>query len=302
LPASRRFAFRYRRLEPGRAPVEVFEPARQLVPLVFASPHSGRIYPEEFVRAARLDPLTLRRSEDAFMDEILAAAPEMGAPLIRANFPRAFIDPNREPYELDPAMFEDALPEYVNAASPRVAAGLGTVARVVTSGDEIYAKKLRFAEAQERIRACYEPYHRRLDELVKRTRQRFGLCVLIDGHSMPSVGGPMDSDPGSRRVDVVLGDAHGSACAPQVIDAAERAFKGLGFAVTRNNPYAGGFTTRHYGRPGENVHALQIEINRALYMDERRIERGPGLPALAERLAGVIDALSRIELVRLAAE
>jgi N-formylglutamate amidohydrolase len=254
------------------------------------------------VRASRLDPLTLRRSEDAFMDEMFLAAPALGAPLIRANFPRAYVDPNREPYELDPAMFEDALPDYVNATSPRVAAGLGTVARVVTSGEEIYARKLRFDDAKNRIATLYEPYHRQLSALIERTRRRFGLCVLVDCHSMPSVGGPMDSDPGSRRVDAVLGDAHGSACAPDITETAERALKNLGFAVTRNNPYAGGFTTRHYGRPADGVHALQIEINRALYMDERKVERLPGLMPLAERMAAFIEALAGIELVRLAAE
>jgi N-formylglutamate amidohydrolase len=141
----------------------------------------------------------------------------------------------------------------------------------------------------------YQPYHALLAGLVADTRRQFGLCVLIDCHSMPSVGGPMDQDPGARRVDVVLGDAHGTSCAPAVVDTAERLLKSLGFAVARNVPYAGGYTTRHYGQPGVGVHALQVEINRALYMDERAVARGPGLPALADKLARFIDLMVRID-------
>ena len=218
--------------------------------------------------------MTLRRSEDAFVDEIYAAAPNHGAPLLRALFPRAFVDPNRESYELDPAMFADPLPDYVNTKSPRVAAGLGTIARLVASGEEIYRHKLRFLDARHRIDAYYRPYHAALRRLLDETRWRFGACLLIDCHSMPSVGGPMDADAGSTRVDFILGDRHGTSCTPAVTDFAERAIESLGYVVARNDPYAGGFTTRHYGQPREAVHALQIEINRSLYMDERTIRRG----------------------------
>ena len=140
-------------------PIEVHQPARQTLPLVLSSPHSGEDYPEDFIAASRLDRLTLRRSEDSFVDELFAAAPALGAPLIRALFPRAYIDPNREPWELDPAMFEDELPAYANTGSPRVAAGLGTIARVVANGEEIYGRKLRFADAKARVERCYRPYH-----------------------------------------------------------------------------------------------------------------------------------------------
>ncbi len=167
---------------------DVLAPAHQTVPLVFASPHSGADYPPEFLAASRLDGLAIRRSEDSIVDELFAAAPTHGAPLLRALFPRAFIDPNREPFELDPTMFEDALPDYANTQSSRVAAGLGTVARVVSSGKEIYLHKLRFADAARRIDAHYRPYHRALRELLDATRQSFGCYVLIDCHSMPSVG------------------------------------------------------------------------------------------------------------------
>ena len=278
-------------------PFEVLAPARQTAPLVLASPHSGRCYPPAFVAGSALDPLALRRSEDAFVDEIFAAAPLLGAPLLRACYPRAYVDPNHEPWELDPAMFDGPLPEWVNTDSPRVAGGLGTIARVVTDGAEIYRRPLSFAEARRRVTRLYQPYHAALRTLVDGTRERFGCCILLDCHSMPSVGGPMDRDPGARRVDFVLGDAFSRACDSRVMHRAEEVLTGLGFRVARNNPYAGGFTTRHYGDPEAGVHALQIEINRGLYMDEARIERSTGMAPLAGRMREVIAALSSLGLV-----
>lgn len=276
-------------------PYEILAPARQSAPLVFASPHSGSDYPPDFIAASQLDPLALRRSEDSFVDELFGAAPAFGAPLIRARFPRAFVDPNREPFELDPAMFREELPAFANTRSPRVAAGLGTIARVVASGADIYRHKLSVSEVMARIRDYYWPYHRALAELVEATHARFDCCVLIDCHSMPSVGGPMDNDTGLRRVDFVLGDCHGQACAPAVIELVHGALRDRGYHVARNAPYSGGFVTRHYGRPGEGSHALQIEINRCLYMDETRIQRRPGLSRLAEDLSAVIAALGGLD-------
>jgi len=273
---------------------EVIAPARQTVPLVFASPHSGSDYPAEFLAASRLDPLALRRSEDSFVDELFSAAPRLGAPLIRALFPRAYVDPNREPFELDQSMFADRLPAYANTRSPRVAVGLGTIARVVANGADIYRGKLLAAEALQRIRRHYWPYHRSLQNLVEQTRTAFGSCLLIDCHSMPSVGGPMDRDPGRNRMDFVLGDCHGTACASAVIDAVEGLLRDLGYYVARNAPYSGGFVTRHYGKPKTGTHCLQIEINRGLYMDESRIARGPGLPRLAQNMQAMITMLSNL--------
>lgn len=270
----------------------VAAPAEQTVPLVFASPHSGRRYPADLLAASPLDPLALRRSEDAFVDELYAAAPAFGAPLLQSHFPRVFLDCNREPYELDPAMFEGPLPAYVNSRSPRVAAGLGTIARVIATGEEVYRRRLSLDGALARIREHYVPYHQTLKALIEETRARFGVCLLVDCHSMPSVGGPMDADPGSRRVDIVLGNCFDSSCSPAVTAFAERVMGDLGYAVRRNVPYAGGFTTRHYGRPGEGVHALQIEINRALYMDERRIAPLPTFDETAERIGRLIAALA----------
>ena len=288
-------------VEAGEASHEVLAPARQTLPLVFASPHSGSNYPAAFLAASKLDPIALRRSEDSFVDELFATAPRLGAPLLRALFPRAFVDPNREPFELDPAMFEDELPAYANTRSPRVAAGLGTIARVVANGTDIYRGKLTFAEALRRLQGHYWPYHRALGDLVERTRAAFGCCILVDCHSMPSVGGPADSDAGHRRVDFVLGDCHGTSCAAAVTEVAQGALQELGYHVARNAPYSGGFVTRHYGRPEAGVHALQIEVNRQLYMDEAEISRGAGLPKLARDLNAVIAALGAIDPAQITA-
>lgn len=283
-------------------PMEVLMPAVQTMPVVFASPHSGMNYPPEFLAASRLDPLSLRKSEDSFVDEIFAAAPAYGAPLIRALFPRAFVDPNREPFELDPTMFEDELPTYANVNSPRVAAGLGTIARLVASGEEIYSRKLRFADAKERIDRYYRPYHEALRHTLLATRRRFGFCLLLDCHSMPSIGAPMERDAGRIRVDFVLGDCHGTSCAPWVIDEVERLLRRQGYTVARNAPYSGGFITQHYGRPSEGIHALQIEINRALYMDEAAIQRCPGFDALRHGMTELIRNLGAIGLTAAAAQ
>jgi N-formylglutamate deformylase len=255
-------------------PLVLLRPERQTAPLVFASPHSGADYPADFVAAARLDPLALRRSEDSFVDELFSAAPAFGAPLLAATFPRVFCDVNREPWELDPAMFEGKLPAWVNTASPRVGAGLGTIARVVATGEPVYRRKLAFAEAEARIQRCWQPYHDALAALIAETRARFGCCLLIDCHSMPAHPAQAANPP-----DFVLGDAHGTACAPRISRFVEETLAGLGYRVRRNDPYAGGYVTRHYGRPREGVHALQLEVARALYMDEVQIERRPGLGA-----------------------
>jgi len=262
--------------------------------LVFSSPHSGAHYSADFKAASRLDPQVLRRSEDAFVDELFASAAANGAPLLKALFPRAYVDPNREPWELDPAMFEGALPAFINKNSPRAANGLGTVARVVANGADIYRRKLDFAETKRRIEALYMPYHEALERLVSEACARGGASLLVDCHSMPSVGGPMDRDPGRRRLDFVLGDCFGAACAPGVIDAAEKCLADLGYAVGRNDPYAGGFITRHYGNPARGRHALQIEINRGLYMDEIEIAKAPGFAKLQADLAALVAALAAL--------
>ena len=257
-------------MDPIPPPFEVLAPRRASSPYVFASPHSGSDYPDDLLAASRLDPHSLRRSEDSFVDELFEGAPSRGVPLIRANFPRAYMDVNREAWELDPAMFEEELPDYVNTRSYRVAGGLGTIARVVSNGAEIYAGKLRFADAVRRVNELYLPFHRALSDLLGSTRHAFDHAVLIDCHSMPSVGGPMDRDSGLERADIVLGDRYGTSCLPSLPAARPRtplltslldAVRLLTPVPRRNAPYAGGYITRHYGKPAEGVHALQIEIN-----------------------------------------
>ncbi len=282
-------------------PIEVIAPAEHTLPLVLASPHSGADYPDSFLAASRLDPLTLRRSEDSYVDEIFAGAAGLGAPLLRARFPRAYLDPNREPFELDPAMFEDELPAFVNTRSPRVRVGLGTIARVVATGEDIYAGKLRFADAMARIDRLYRPYHRALRQLVMATRERFGSYLLIDCHSMPSGTSPGERGVRRARTDIVLGDCHGAACHPLIVETAHRTLSARGYAVARNSPYAGGFTTAHYGKPGAQGHCLQIEISRGLYMDERSFERKAFLRQLAEDMRETAQALAGIDLSVLAA-
>ncbi|MGB0749313.1 MAG: N-formylglutamate amidohydrolase [Magnetospiraceae bacterium] len=283
------------RAEPGASASEAFKidkPTAPEVPLVFASPHSGDQYPADFIAAARLDPVSLRRSEDAFVDQLYAAAPRHGAPLLRALFPRAYVDPNRERLELDPRMFHDPLPDGASTRSPRVIAGLGTVAKVVTNGETIYRDKLGFDEVERRLSRCYDPYHAALRGLINHSLDRFGGCILIDCHSMPSVGGPMEKDPGENRVGFVLGDRFGASCDRTLTGFVESELQKHGHRVKRNSPYAGGFTTRHYGRPLGGVHVLQIEVNRALYMDEDVIEKLPAFNDLQAQLTELIAALA----------
>jgi N-formylglutamate deformylase len=268
---------------------DIVRPSQCDAPLLFASPHSGRDYTPAFLATTRLTPLALRRSEDSFLDEIIAGTPRHGATVIAARFPRCFCDANREAWELDPAMFADALPGWVNTASPRVRAGLGTIARVVGGGETIYAEKLRFAEAERRVREFWHPYHDALSGLLADILHAAGHCLLVDCHSMPS-----HACEGRRPLpDVVLGDAHGSACAPSVTRYVEQFFTGRGYQVRRNDPYAGGFVTRHYGRPDRRTHAIQLEFARALYMDEETLDRRPGLATLAEDVTQLAAALAR---------
>lgn len=277
---------------------DIVEGAEPRTPVVLASPHSGRFYPPDMMAASSLDAAAIRRSEDAFVDRLAQGAPRLGMTLIRARYARAYVDVNREPYELDAAMFEDEIPAFARSRTARVAAGLGAIARVVGEGQEIYARKLTFAEAKRRIEAVHRPYHRALSDLVAQARARFGVCVLMDWHSMPSAAG-VAAGKGGRSADFVLGDRFGAACAPALSRALEQGLEQMGYAVIRNFPYAGGYTTEFYGRPGRGVHAVQIEINRALYLDEATLEPGPGYGALASDLRTLFRSLSEVDWKRL---
>jgi N-formylglutamate amidohydrolase len=258
-------------------PFVLSRPQVQLEPVILTSPHSGRYYPPDFLAASRLDALAIRRSEDSFVEELFDFGPELGLPLLAATLPRAYCDLNREPWELDPDMFEDRLPDYVNVASARVSSGLGTIARIVATGETIYRRKLRFAEAQARILDCWQPYHTALQSLIESTGETFGACIVIDCHSMPRA---MPFSSSLKGVDVVLGDGYGTSCAPNITAFVEASLTGLGLTVRRNDPYAGGYITRHYGQPRRNVHILQIELARSLYMDERIIQKNGNFAAL----------------------
>jgi N-formylglutamate amidohydrolase len=272
------------------------EPAFELLrpalasPFVFASPHSGRLYPPDMMAASALDAAAIRRSEDAFVDALAGAGPRFGAPLLIARYARAYVDVNREAYELDQAMFEDELPAFARGRSARVAAGLGSIARVVGDGQEIYRRKLTFEEARRRIETVHRPYHAALAALLEEAKAVHGFAILVDWHSMPSAAAASGAR-GRRGCDFVLGDRFGSACAPAVATAVERELEAMDYAVARNAPYAGGHTTEFYGRPAEGVHALQIEINRALYLNERTLKRHGGFDRLGRDIDRLVQTL-----------
>ena len=271
---------------------EIDRPISQTIPFVFASPHSGRNYQTYFITNSRLNSLDLRRSEDSFIDDLYADVSNYGAPFLKALFPRAYLDPNREAYELDQEMFLEPLPGFVNTNSLRVSTGLGTVPKIVANGDEIYKSKMLFKEAENRINNCYFPYHTALNDLIKETKNKFGKCILIDCHSMPSIGGLANRQVKNDNVDIVLGNKHGKTCADELIQFVEGQFKDLNLIVRRNHPYAGGYTTEHYGNPSKNVHALQIEINRANYMDEKTITRKNEFLIMKNKISNFLQALA----------
>jgi N-formylglutamate amidohydrolase len=277
-------------------PFEILDPAETRAPLIFNSPHSGKVYPPEFLATARLDLSTLRRSEDSFVDELIFGVVARGMPLMRAHFPRCYVDVNREPYELDPRMFDGRLPSFANTRSMRVAGGLGTVARVVGDAQEIYDRRLPVDDALRRIEGLYKPYHRALRRLVTRVHRDFGAAILVDCHSMPSAAGTKEERP---RADFVIGDRYGTSCVPVVTDLVEETLRDLGFVVNRNKPYAGGFITEHYGNPAAGFHSIQLEVNRSLYMDERRYERAPTFSRLAADMETLAETLAALPLEEL---
>lgn len=270
----------------GHGIFEVREPSVQRIPFVFNSPHSGRVYSPSFLAQSKLTGHQIRRSEDPFVDELFAAATAFGAPMLVAHFPRAYVDVNREPYELDPRMFEGPLPPFANIGSSRVAGGLGTIPRIVAENMEIYGGRLPVSEAMERIETIYKPYHAALRRLIARTHARFGYCVLVDCHSMP---GNVRLAGSGDRPDVIIGDRYGTSASGMLSRGAMEILDDLGFNTVRNKPYAGGFITEHYGRPGRGLHALQVEISRALYVDEATLEKSRAFPAVVQALTAFIQ-------------
>jgi N-formylglutamate amidohydrolase len=274
-------------------PFEIVEPAQWRAPIIFNSPHSGSIYPRAFLEASRIDLVALRRSEDSFMDDMIAGLSQLGFAVVKVNFPRSYVDVNREPYELDPRMFNGRLPSFANTRSMRVAGGLGTIPRVVGDGQEIYRERLRVEEGLNRIEALYKPYHRALRRLIGKVFERFGTVILVDCHSMPSIGISRDEP---RRPDVVIGDRYGTSCASHLPAVVEDALAAMGYSIGRNKPYAGGFITEHYGNPASGLHAIQIELNRAIYMDERKRERLARFNDIVTDFTALANALAAIPL------
>ncbi len=256
-------------------------------PLVLSLPHSGRVYPRAFLEASKLELAALRRSEDAFVDELFGEGPALGAPLLAARFPRAYLDVNRERYELDPVLFREPLPDYANTRSPRVLGGLGTIARVVAEAEEIYREPLSLSAGLERIARLYVPYHAALAALIARARRRCGVAILLDCHSMPG-GVNTAATGGSSATDFVLGDRFGSSCDPALTQLVGGILSRMGYRVAFNRPYAGGHITEHYGRPRDGMHALQIEIAKPLYMNEETITRHDGFEKLRQALSRLL--------------
>ena len=274
-------------------------PSRQTSALVVASPHSGRVYSPEFLRLSRLGTSALRHSEDCFVDELFSDAPGLGSPLLCALVPRCFVDVNRSPNELDRKMFRGAFPSYANTQSDKVLSGMGVIPRLAASGAEIYAQPLPISLARQRLLAHYFPYHKLLRRLLWETYEQFGYVMLLDCHSMPS---PLFQGGSASTFDVVLGDRHGRSCSSLMVDKAEAILTEQGYTVGRNTPYAGGFITEYYGRPERGVNVLQIEISRALYMDEKNFCRGAGLSRVRANMSMLTEVLGKIQLFAQAAE
>jgi N-formylglutamate amidohydrolase len=274
-------------------PFEIAEPQRLLAPVLFNSPHSGRQYPQRFLESSRLTPLTLRRSEDAFVDELFEGVTDLGVLLMKAHFPRAFLDVNREAYELDPRMFTGRLPPFANTRSVRVAGGLGTIARVVANAEEIYAAPLPIEEGLLRIEQYHKPYHRTLKSLLNRLRSAYGHAMLIDCHSMPS-SIRIGSD--RARTDFIIGDRYGTSCHPALVHTICKTLRDMGYTVLRNKPYAGGYITEQYGVPVIGSHAIQIEINRDLYMNELQCSKTADFAALKTDMTRLAAAIMKLDL------
>ena len=277
-------------------PVKIIWPKEWRVPFVYSSPNSGRNYPTDFIASSMLDFSKLRQSEDLLVDELFSSVPDSGAPLLCAEFPRSYCDANREAFELDPHMYKTPLPDYVMTASPRLASGIGTIPKVVGAGQEIYADKLDFQEAQRRINECYFPYHHALRQLLEEGVTRFGVVYLLDCHSMPSAqssSGLCRSGTWATRPDIILGNRYGTSCGQSLFTSALARLEAFGYQVGQNSPYAGGFITAHYGKPDKNVHALQIEINRNLYMDQKTLTPTTGFETLKENICCFVEEMSR---------
>lgn len=266
-------------------------PEKRTTSVIFSSPHSGRNYPWSFLRKSVLDELAIRSSEDAFVDLLFADVPSFGAPLLSAIAPRAFVDLNRSREELDPAVIEGVPRSGLN---PRVASGLGVIPRVVSGGRQIYRGKIPKHEAVSRLMRYWQPYHDALEGLISENCRLFGQAVLIDCHSMPHEAIGDSNRRNGPKVDVVLGDRYGAAANGEIVDRIEAAFVAAGLSVARNVPFAGAYVAQHYGRPSLNRHAVQVEIDRSLYMDEKRVRPNTGFTEFQKLISNIARELTEI--------
>jgi N-formylglutamate amidohydrolase len=286
---------------PTNAAFTIVRPFRRETSVIFSSPHSGRDYTPAFLDATLLDAQMIRSSEDAYVDQLFEAAPACGAPLLSARVPRAFLDLNRAPDELDPALIEGVARSPHN---PRVSSGLGVIPRVVANGRPIYRGKMTLAQAEARIAEVWHPYHTALRRLLDESHAQFGEAILIDCHSMPHEAIEAHARPGNPRPDVVLGDRFGAAAGRDVMERVEAAFASAGLRVARNSPFAGAYITQAYGRPSRRQHVVQVEVDRALYLNEATIALRPDFAAFQQVITGVVAEIAGIgrQGVPLAAE
>lgn len=280
---------------PGRAgPVgertgfsfSIDEPVSIMSPVVFASPHSGRLYPKGFLETCKASMIDLRRIEDAYVDRLLADVHLSGAPVICGLVARGFVDLNRAESEMDPHMFEDPSPGWYSQRSPRVDAGLGCIPRVAFNGSPIYDRKILRSEAERRLEQVYRPYHRALEALLKRAQAMFGQGWLVDCHSMPA-----ETEASARSPDIVIGDRFGASCSPGLVDLVESLFRARGYTTARNSPYAGGFATLAHGQPSLGRHAIQIEVRRRLYLNEASVEPHDGFNMLRRHMGEIANEI-----------
>ncbi|MGY6697431.1 MAG: N-formylglutamate amidohydrolase [Roseinatronobacter sp.] len=270
----------------------VFLPARSPdSAVVFASPHSGRVYPPEFLAASMLEPVALRSSEDAYVDHFLRAAPDSGACVLLGGVPRAYVDYNRAASELDPALIAGVS---LRGLNPRISSGLGVIPRVVAGGRAIYRGKLTQAEAERRLRLYWHPYHDKLAALIAEKRAHHGRAILLDMHSMPRDAIAMNGQHNSLRPDIVLGDRFGASAHAAVTEAVADIFTRAGLRVARNSPFAGAYITQRHGQPSIGQHAIQIEIDRGLYLDERRVEPNASFDAFCKTMDTVVRQLTAL--------
>jgi N-formylglutamate amidohydrolase len=268
-------------------PFELVMPHGMVFPVILSSPHSGTHIPRSMLALTDLSTDKLRSSEDSFVDELFHPATALGLAMIKGRYSRAFIDLNREPWELDPRMFSKPLPRHINGSTPRVLSGLGTIPRVVADGTEIYCEKLDPEEGIDRVARFYIPYQRALADLVEKAVDAHGAMLLLDCHSMPTSA--MGNVKSQHQADIILGDRFGTTAAQDLVDKLEERFRQNGFSCRRNRPYAGGFITETYGLPRHNRHAIQIEINRGLYMNESKLAKHAGFAALQQSLTSVLS-------------